>query len=418
VSKISELHFLYAHKKLGSSGATPATLTASAGTMRSAVCAALTEADDYWSGAIVKWLTGGNAGLFSAVKDFTASTDTLTFDEDLPYTVANTDTFMLFHGGKHATDQRVPGMTATTPINVTGFAISHAAMFNGEGTGVLKFRHNGGAGQGLIWTPPGSTEGLEIDISALADGDSATIYGGGGSDSDRAKWVEVSRTAAALPDADAQDDIGLLYPAGTFLPALIGDETFSGVTIYRPVVLKNTSTGKIYALSAYCGTPRESAVATTIASGGGIGTAADTLTGVSLSNWGASGFVYNSAKNDLRYFFNRSGNTAEIQTPLGGIRGFSAVAWDDGDDIELYPWIDIGLDAPGAGSVFEDPASETTAPAGVVFTCPRNAADGLAIGDLAAGAVHCVWERLYIPAGMSPVESGAARLLLYAEVNE
>ncbi len=188
------------------------------------------------------------------------------------------------------------------------------------------------------------------------------------------------------------------------------------MTFYRPVGIENTSATKIYAIAAYCTSPFPAAANTTIAAGGNIGTGAATLKGTSFANWGAHGFVYNVTKNDLRYYYNRSGNSCSVLGPGGGIRGFTAVAWDVGDTLEPFPWFDIGLDAPGGGDIFEDPASEATAPAGVVFSCPRTAGTGLAIGDLAAAAVYCVWQRFYIPAGFLPLEAGEARMRLYAEV--
>jgi hypothetical protein len=416
VSQISDLQFLYLHKKLAATGNTPATLTASAGTVRTAVCAALTEADDYWNGAIALWTSGPNAGLYSSVKDFVAGTDTLEFDEDLPNAVANTHQFVLLHGGKHISDQRIPGMTAAALVNVTGFSIHYTGVLNGEGNGTLKFYYNGGAGQGLTWTPPGGTEGSQVDISGLANGQRVSVFAGGATDEEKSKYITVQRTAAALPGADQTDVIALVNPSGTFLGAILGAETAAGVTVYRPVGIKNAGADKVYGVKAYCPQPFAGAVATTIAAGGNIGTGAATLKGTSLANWGSHGWVYNSTKNDLRYYYNRSGNSCSILNPGAGMRDFVAVAWDVADNIEPYPWMDIGLDAPGAGSIFEDPASESTAPAGVAFTAPRTSGTGLLIGDLAAAAVYCVWERYFIPAGFQPVESGKANLRLYAEV--
>lgn len=416
MSQISDLQLLYSHRKLAASGNTPSTLTASAGTARTAVCAALTEIDDYWNGAILRWITGPNAGLYSAILDFDAASDTLTFKEDLPTAVANTHQFMLLHGGKHASDQEIPSLIATALVNVTGFTISKVGFINGEGTGTLSFKYNGGSNEGLTWTPPGETEGAEVDISALADGDTVALFGGGSSDEDASKFIVLERTAAALPGADQSDAVGLSLPAGSFLPLLTGAETAAGKTFYRPVVIKNTSLTKIYGVKAFCTSPEENALDTVIAVGGGIGTGDDVLTADDLSNWPSSGFVYNVDKDDLRYFYDRSGNTVKVLSPGGGIRGFTEDTWVAGDDIQLFPLFDIGLDAPGVGNIFEDPADELSAPAGVAFSCPRTAGAALAIGDLLAGGIYMVWERFFIPAGFKPVEAGKANLRLYAEV--
>lgn len=416
MSQISDLQLLYSHRKLAASGNTPTTLTASAGTVRSAVCAALTEIDDYWNGAILRWVSGPNVGLYSAIADFVALTDTLTFKEDLPAAVANTHQFILLHGGKHASDQKIPSLTATPLVNVTGFDISVAAFINGEGTGTINFIYNGGSNEGVTWTPPGGVEGPEVDISTLADGDLVTLYGGGSTDEELSMFIVLERTAAALPTGDESDAVGLALPAGTFLPLLTGAETSAGKTFYRPVVIKNSAASAMFGLKAFCTSPDEDALDTTIAVGGGIGTAADVLTADDLANWPTSGFVYNSTKDDLRYFYDRSGNTAKVLSPAGGIRGFTEDDWDDGDDIQLFPLFDIGLDAPGVANIFEDPADELSAPAGVAFSCPLTAGAGLAIGDLAAGALYMIWERYYIPAGFKPLEAAKANLRIYAEV--
>lgn len=416
MSKISDLQLHYLHRKLAATGNTPATLTASSGTVRTVVCAALTEIDDYWNGAVLVWTNGANIGLYSVVADFEAATDKMTFKEDLPNAVVAADQFIALLGGKHISDQVIPEMIATAPVDITGFTVVKAGMINGEGNAVLNFKYNGGANEGLTWTPPGGVEGIEVDISALADGDQVTLYGGGSSDEDLSKFIVLERTAAALPVSDETDAIALSLPAGTFLGPILGTEAVLGKTFYRPVAIKNAGTSKIYGVKAFVPTPDEDAADTTIDTGGAIGTGADEITGVSFANWPVSGFIYNVDKDDLRYFYDRSGNVAQVLSPGAGIRGFTAVAWDDGDDLLLFPLFDIGLDAPAGASVFEDPADEISAPAGVAFSCPRTAGTALVIGDLDPGDIYCVWERYYIPAGYQPVEAGKANLRLYAEV--
>jgi hypothetical protein len=417
VSKISDLVFRYLHRQLGGSKDSPAQYVASGGSVRSAVSAMFTEADDYWNGAILRWDSGPNGGLYSPVGDFDADTNTLHFDEDLPYAVASGHSFTLLHGGMYASDVRIPGMKTSTPVNVTGFAITYAAMLNGEGTGTLAFKHHGGSGQALTWTPPGETEGVEVDISGLATNDTTVITGGGASAEQRSKYLIVQRTADALPTADAQDAVSLESPTGSFLATFTGTETQAGTTIYRPVAIENTAPDKVYAVKVYCDPPELDAADTTIAPGtGGIGIGVGVLTADDLTDWPAHGFVYNATKNDLRYYFDRSGNTVQIMDPDAGIRGFTATAWDEGDALELFPWFDIGLDAPLLSDVFEDPEAETTAPNGITFYCPRDTSSALLIGDLDAGGLHVIWERFFIPAGFMPMEAGRADLRIVADV--
>lgn len=413
MSQISDIVFRYLHRQLASSRATPAQYTASAGTVRAAVCAALVEADDYWAGAIVRWDGGGNAGQYSRVASFTAGT--LTFGEDLPEAVAAADTFTLFLGGLYASDQRVPGMTASMLIDITGFTIAFVGMLNDEGTGVLSFS---ASTQTITWTPPDEAEGVPVSVGALTNGQSIAVFGGGTTLTQQSKYIQLTRTAAALPVIDASDDVNLSHPIGAFLGFVTGDETNAGKTFYRPVALENTGGSVVWRGAVYCASPWPDAENTTIAFGGAIGTGADTLEAESLVAWGKHGFVINSTKNDLRYFFNRSGTAISIADPAGGMRGFTAAAWDVGDVLEPYPFFDIGLDAAGIGDAFEDPADETTAPSGIAFTCPRTAAAGLSLGlTFAPGALVTVWERFFIPAGFRPIEGGRAELRVFAEVN-
>ena len=418
MSKISDLVFRYLHRALSVSKGTPAQYAASEGTVRTVICASLTEESDYWIGAIVRWDSGPNVGLYSSVGAFDADADELAFEEDLPYAVANGHLFTLFQGGKYASDVRIPGLKTSAPLNVTGFAIDYAAMLNETGTGVLAFKYNGGSGQALTWRPPDETEGLEVDVSTLAENETAVLHGGGTTAAQRSKYIIVRRTADALPTADAQDDVNLESLAGSFLSTFAGTETESGVTVYRPVAIENTASDKVYAVKAWCPTPWPNASATTVATSGDIGTGEDELIAEDLTDWGKHGFIYNATKDDLRYYFDRSGNSAQIMSPDGGVREFTAIGWDEGDTLEPFPWFDIGLDAPSAGDLFEDPADENTAPSGVTFTCPCDAASGLLIGDLPAGGLHVIWERFFIPAGFMPFEAGRADLRFSAEITE
>ena len=416
MSRISDLVCRFLHRLLGASEGTPTLYTASAGTARTAVCAALTQADDYWNGAVCKWESGDNAGYYSTIADFDAATDTLTFDEDLPFAVANADTFRLCQGGKYISDEPMPLLAASSPVLCTGFAIARASARNDTGTGVLTFRVNGGYGaQTLSWTPPGGSAGEEVVVGDLTDGSTVELLGGGTADDAESQCIVVARTAAALPTEDVADDIFLQAPLGIF-PPIHGTAYDAGVTLYRAIGLKNEASSPLYNVAAYCPPSFSGAAAAVLTAV--LGTGAGTLYADDLASWGTQGWVYNSTKDDLRFVYNRSGNEAAVLAPGAGLRGKAAVAWEIGDDIELYPWIDIGLEAPGGGDALADPSDQHTAPAGVAFTCPTTAAAGLAIGTLAAGAIYCVWARLVIPAGVQPLNAADVRVSLSANPTE
>ena len=404
-AQISDLRFFYLHKQLVANGVTPTVYTCTgAGTATTATAAALTEAADYWNGAVIQWLTGDNVGLWSGVLDFAGTV--LTFDFQLPNDTAIGDTFRLFHGGRHVSDYAIPGLEPTRPVIVTGFSISYASMHQGAGMGLLRY-HNGD--KKLYWTPPNGTEGNSVLIGCLAMGETVVLFGGGDSESDKSKWVEVTRTAAALPASSVSESIALRLPEWNVLPPFIGAETAAGLTIYRAIGIQNCSrTNPMFNVRALLPSPDGSA--TTAAAGLAVG--AGTLTGNDFSAWTPSGFVYNLTRDDCRYYYNRSGNQLTIMDPGAGIRGKTAVNWQTSDDLVPMPLFDIGLD-PGVSS-FADPASETAAPAGVSFSCPVDSY--LEIGYLRARSLAVVWERVTIPAGFRPKRSEIATLRIYAQM--
>lgn len=414
MTSIADLELRYLHRKLSATDGTPTVYTASGGTSRTAISAALTDPDDYWNGSLARWDSGDNIGKWSSITDFEASTDTIIFDDDLPNAVSNGDTFTLFQGGKHSSNQRVPGMQTPALANVTGFDIAYVAHLNGEGTGTIRYYD---ASTSLTWQPPDGIEGVPVDISGLTLGQKVLLTSGAPISSDaRSQFVQLTRNSDPLPGGDVADDLSLDLVPLSFLARVTGDEVSSGFTFYRPVSIRNTSAGTAFGLHVYAATPFPGSVPSTLSVA--LGTGSGALEAVSLSNWGASGFVHNTTKNDVRYFYKRSGNTAVILDPAGGLRGKTAVNWDIGDEIQSYPWFDIGLDAPGSASIFEDPANEQTAPAGVTFSCPQNVSESLPLGDLAAGGVYCIWLRFELPADARPLEGGRVDLRWRAEVSE
>ena len=64
-------------------------LTADSGTTTTLVDAGLTQADDYWNGALLIFRTGTNIGRTAIITDFDAGTDTLTFAPAMPDAVTS-----------------------------------------------------------------------------------------------------------------------------------------------------------------------------------------------------------------------------------------------------------------------------------------------------------------------------------------
>jgi len=205
---------------------------------------------------------------------------------------------------------------------------------------------------------------------------------------------------------------------------LTGTETLNGITLYRPVGIINTNTtDPIYALRSYVPNPFENTAQTTVKAGsGGIGTGADTLELTDVTNfpthaWMAkvdgSGVVL-----DCRYCYDLSGDTYQVMSPAGGMRGYTAITWAEGDNVIPISWQDIGFDAPDGGLEFADPATESTAPSGVTFTTPMSIDNAITAGDLAAGDIYCVWERFFVAPNTRPLSNLIADLRVYAEVDE
>jgi hypothetical protein len=363
------------------------------GTVRTIISSGLTQADNYWNGAVgffdAATATAALRNRFFHVKDFDAASDTLTLFADLPAVPGATDTFRLVLGGNWRTTWPVPGLTAGAPTNVTGVSITHAAYKNGTGNGTLAFT---ASGQTLKWTAPGDAAGAAVAVGA---GGTFNLF----SDTD-SMWIEVSVTPGSLPGTNQSDTIALSQPSGIFLPNEEGDETNLGKTRYHALPFRNNhATDSLFDLLAYLvkevSTAADTTTTSTLIDGGG-GNA--TLTCASLTNWPASGWIYNVDKNDARYYYNLSGLSMRILDPGAGVRGKTSVAWDNGDDVQLWPDIDIGKGTVAAGQ-FENPADEVTTPSGVTFTTPTSSGAGLSWGDFSAVTVGVLWIREVIPVG-------------------
>jgi len=104
--------------------------------------------------------------------------------------------------------------------------------------------------------------------------------------------------------------------------------------------------------------------------------------------------------------FNDTNNIEVSATPVAtsdgdsvlGLRGYTAVVWSQNDAIELMSDIDIGFDKPGALQ-YENPASETIVPDGVIFTDGSNLQSSVSLSNLASDKLHGVWRREWILEG-------------------
>jgi len=392
-----KLSFWYASKYLSSDGDTLTQQTADAGgSVTTIVDAALTEADDYWNGAVVYFdkatSTAALQGIFAHVKDFDAATDTITLAQDLPAAPAAGDNYYLILGGNYRGNTEIFGMQADGELpeidTVQGTNLSTAVTYKyfsalcEEDTLSVFFDDS----EDTLQMKMGSEAyGATLDVSGdVSDG---VLFGADGE-----KHIVVDVTAANLPVGDATDTFALTYRTGTFVPDLEAYETGSGSikTRYRLLAIKNDDgADSMQSLVAYCDKPAGSDTTTTTTAtiAAGDVTLTDASDHPTTSYW-----LYNSTKDDLRFVINRSGNVCTFAAATGGLRGKTAQSWSIGDTVQVFPDFDIGLDAP-ATNQFENPSAETTAPSGVTFSAPMTAATGLAIGTLAASGIYGIWYR-------------------------
>lgn len=81
-----------------------------------------------------------------------------------------------------------------------------------------------------------------------------------------------------------------------------------------------------------------------------------------------------------------------------GLRGYTAATWSSGNQLEVMPDVDIGMNKP-ASNQYENPASETVAPANVDFAPAWDKNTAIDLGNLAPDKLQGVWRREWIMDG-------------------
>ena len=361
--------------------------------------AALMQSDDYWAGAI-GWFDGDTLtpqlqGCFFHVRSFEAATDTLTLSRDLPAVPQAGDTFRLVIGGNRRSSQETFGLMAAgyqpelQPIalaNITGVTITKASGLLGEGDITL---HYDATLDELYLKKAGGEYGVGLNVSGdITDG---VIFA-----ENAQSYLRVNVTAASLPVSDATEIVTLTCPEAVFTPDFEGYETADGAggkVRYRLEVLRNEDPiDTMVDLSVY--TAKPAGAATTITSSLTLTPAAGEFTIDNPANWPTNSFwVKNSTRNDCRYIKYRSGTTLYTTDAGAGLRGFTAVNWAQGDNVEVLADVDIAVETPDGSGVFSSPVDETTPPVGLTFADKASVNDSIYIGDLAPGEMVGVWRR-------------------------
>jgi len=361
--------------------------------------AALTESDDYWAGAI-GWFDGDTLtlqlkGCFFHVRSFDATTDTLTLSRDLPAVPQAGDTFRLVIGCNRRSSQETfalmasgyqPELQPVALANITGVTVTKASGLLGEGDITL---HYDATLDDLYFKKAGEEYGVGLNVSGdIIDG---VIFA-----ENAQSYLRVNVTAASLPVSDATEIVTLTCPEAVFTPDFEGYETadsVGGKVRYRLEVLRNNDpVDTMVDLSVY--TAKPAGAATTITSSLSLTTSAGEFTIDNPANWPTNSFwVKNTTRDDCRYIKYRSGATLYTTDAGTGLRGFTAVNWEQGDNVEVLADVDIAVEAPDGSGVFSSPVDETTPPAGLTFADKASVNDSIYIGDLAPGEMVGVWRR-------------------------
>ena len=360
--------------------------------------AGLTEADSYWDGAIgffdADTATADLRACFFHVKEFDEATDTLTLSRDLPAVPQAGDTFRLILGGKFRSSQecfgpavggQIPELGPVACTNVTGVTIAKASGLLGEGNIYVSYD---ATLDELYLRRDGEENGVGLDVSAdLTD---AIVFA-----QDAQGHLRVSVTAASLPVGNASDIFTLTCPKAVFTPDFEGYETAEGTggkVRYRLEVLRNEdAVDTMVDLQVHSGKP--TGAPTTITSSQSLTTDSGEFDVADVTDWPTRSFwVKNITRNDCRYINYRSGTTLYAAAAGSGLRGYTAVNWEQADNVAVMSDVDIGVEAPVAGQ-FADPAGETTPPAGVTFAEHPSVNDAIYIGDLTSGQMIGVWRR-------------------------
>jgi len=384
-----DLKYYYPNALGTSDGQALTAFNAQAGSDERTVNSNSLEADDYWNDAIFEGLTGTNvANQWNHVKDFANASGAVTLATVLPGSPVLPATFHLIHmgkGGMYRSSNPIPGLSATTPTNITGADINYASFTNGLGTGTLSYTNSGNIFQ---WGAPG--DALGAGVAVTGDGEQ-TLYS-----ADDTKYLRVDVTFASLPGTDQSDSITLSQPNGRVIPNTEAFQSETGITRYIAIFIRNENlVDDMHEMHAWL-EPRVSA-ATTTASACTI--AADILTLTDASSMPERSFwLYNSDLDDCRYVRYRSGNDLYTADATGGLRDKTAQAWGIGENVICWADVDITLPTLVSDAL---PADLTV----LTYSTPLTYDDGLDYTTFAANSLGAIIMRETVLDVVYPIDS-------------
>ena len=331
-----QLGIYYTSKDLATDGAAiPDRVVGSDSSVLSLSVTALTEATDYWNGAIGVFVgTGTTAalrGFLFHVRKWDLTTKKLSLAQPLPVAPAAGDMFKLIASGKTASNYEVlamkisgkqPEVESVTGTQITGVTIKKVSALLGEGT--LTVSYNTSPAKSLTIKMGTANPGPEATLTANVT--NLPVY-----NADLSGYILVDVTFASLPAGSRSDTFTITAPKGNLIPSMEGYETNDGIgrVRYHLIVAKNKSTSPLDAMTAFSiWTGKPAGNQTSMNAYYSYSTDTPGSFGVlDASTWPTRGFwvrnkTANSGIGDIRYIDYRSGNMLYVKPVSWGYLRF------------------------------------------------------------------------------------------------
>ncbi len=309
MADVNELKMFYPSKSLVSDGGALTEFVADGGTKSTIVDTALTEADDFWNGAMLLFSgdtpTVALRGHTAHIKDFVAATDTLTISKELPAVVATGDKYTLILGGNFRSTKELLAQRASGQFP----ELVNLALTNITGV-TLKYASPGLTALVVNWVQ--ATSLLDIGgatFNVVGNSSNTLIF-----NSAITGWIVVDIVQASLPGTNQSDTLTLSRQTQTFNQDIEGFEStnaLKGKTRYRLQVVKNEAGDTMNGLGvAFTGAGTATSA---VAAGQSSGLGENSFNVDNGSVFPTSGFwLENTTKNDCRYVNSRSGNAMNV----------------------------------------------------------------------------------------------------------
>lgn len=283
-----------------------------------------------------------------------------------------------------------------------------------EGIFELNFTSDASGNLTIILTdyynPSSTTFPVVISSPELTNGNTKKVYLKALDVNNNEAYLELEFTNFYIPNSFTQKEYLKIVKkkSSIFPPVLEGDglqEKYQCLALKNDSNLLNVENVQIYLNkpSLISGTLKTAILA---ASTG-------TQTNIKIegsSYWPSQLWVRNITKDDIRFFFNHSGEewTVEQDSSRASLRHtnsktYPLTAWDIDDALEAYPWIDIGQDPSNDDvSAFHKNDAENNIVNKPDFENPRDIADPNIInfGTIAPQGVRGLWVKFVYPVNL------------------